>query len=108
MAQQVITKEEKKNVAEEAKEAKKDKKDNASAEEILNSERAKKIKDGLDAQNSFDSLKTTIFDELKKSEVKAEFALDLIFSIAPEEIAVPQYINEGLTWLENALCTEVN
>ena len=34
MAQQVITKEEKKNVAEEAKEAKKDKKDNASAEEI--------------------------------------------------------------------------
>ena len=68
----------------------------------------KKIKDGFDAKKSFDSLKTTIFNELKKSEVKAEFALDLIFSIAPEEIAVPQYINKGLTWLESVLCTEVN
>lgn len=68
----------------------------------------KKLKDGFDAKKSFDSLKTTIFNELKKSEVKAEFALDLIFSIAPEEIAVPQYINKGLTWLENVLCTEVN
>ena len=68
----------------------------------------KKLKDGFDAKKSFDSLKTTIFNELKKSEVKAEFALDLIFSIAPEEIAVPQYINKGLTWLESVLCTEVN
>ena len=68
----------------------------------------RKLKDGLDAQNSFDSLKTTIFNELKNSDVKAEFALDLIFSIAPEEIAVPEYINQGLTWLEDVLCTEVN
>ena len=68
----------------------------------------KKLLDGFDAKKSFDFLKTTIFNELKKSEVKAEFALDLIFSIAPEEIAVPQYINKGLTWLESVLCTEVN
>ena len=68
----------------------------------------RKLKDGLDAQNSFNSLKTTIFNELKNSDVKAEFALDLIFSIAPEEIAVPEYINQGLTWLEDVLCTEVN
>ena len=67
-----------------------------------------KLKDGFDAKKSFDFLKTTIFNELKKSEVKAEFALDLIFSIAPEEIAVPQYINKGLAWLESVLCTEVN
>ena len=68
----------------------------------------KKLKDGFEAKKSFDSLKTTIFNELKKSEVKAEFALDLIFSIAPEEIAVPQYIDKGLTWLESVLCMEVN
>ena len=68
----------------------------------------KKLKDGFDTKKSFDFLKTTIFNELKKSEVKAEFALDLIFSIAPEEIAVPQYINKGLTWLESVLCMEVN
>lgn len=68
----------------------------------------KKLKDGFEAKKSFDSLKTTIFNELKKSEVKAEFALDVIFSIAPEEIAVPQYIDKGLTWLESVLCMEVN
>ena len=68
----------------------------------------KKLKDGFDTKKSFDFLKTTIFNELKKSEVKAEFALDLIFSIAPEEIVVPQYINKGLTWLESVLCTEAN
>lgn len=68
----------------------------------------KKLKDGFDAKKSFDSLKTTIFNELGKSEVKAEFALDLIFSVAPEDIVVPQYINQGLTWLESILCMEVN
>ena len=68
----------------------------------------KKLKDEFDAKKSFDSMKTTIFCELKKSEVKAEFALDLIFSIAPEEIAVPQYIDKGLIWLESVLCTEDN
>lgn len=68
----------------------------------------KKIKCEFNENKPFSSLKTTIFNELNKSDVKAEFALDLIFSIAPEKISVPEYINKGLTWLENILCTEGN
>lgn len=66
----------------------------------------KKLKEGLNSKDSFETLKTTIFDELKKSEVKAAFALDLIYSIDPEKIVVPQYIDEGLKWLESVLCAE--
>lgn len=66
----------------------------------------KKLKEGFDAKMSFDDIKACIFNELKKSEVKAEFALDLIYSVEPEKIAVPQYIDDGLTWLESILCKE--
>ena len=66
----------------------------------------KKLKEGFEKKDSFDTIKTTIFNELKKSEVKAEFALDLIYSIDPDEIVIPKYIDEGLKWLENILCAE--
>lgn len=66
----------------------------------------KKLQEGLDKQDSFETIKTTIFNELKKSEVKAEFALDLIYSIDPNKIVIPKYIDEGLKWLETILCTE--
>ena len=59
-------------------------------------------------KETFEAIKTTIFEELKKSDVKAEFALDLIYLVDPKEIVVPQYIDEGLRWLENVLCSEVN
>ncbi len=59
-------------------------------------------------KETFETIKTAIFEELKKSNVKAEFALDLIYLIDPKEIVVPQYIEEGLMWLENVLCTEGN
>lgn len=41
-----------------------------------------------------------------KSDQKAEFALDVIYEIDPDEIAVPPYIAEGLTWLQNYLRSE--
>lgn len=34
---------------------------------------------------------------------KAEFALDVMYFEAPEELKVPTYIKEGLNWLENLL-----
>lgn len=34
---------------------------------------------------------------------KAEFALDVLYFEAPEELNVPTYIKEGLVWLENLL-----
>lgn len=66
----------------------------------------RKLKEGFDNNNSFTDIKTMIFSELNKSEVKAEFALDLIYSIDPDIIVVPKYIDEGLMWLERVLCAE--
>lgn len=66
----------------------------------------KKLKEGLDYGDSFEAIKTAIFENLKKSDVKAEFALDLIFSVDPDTIAVPKYIDDGLKWLESILCGE--
>lgn len=65
-----------------------------------------KLKEGFDKGDSFDKIKTTIFNELKKSDVKAEFALDLIYSIDPQDIVIPGYIDEGLKWIDNILCAE--
>lgn len=59
-------------------------------------------------KETFETIKTAIFEELKKSDVKAEFALDLIYLVDPKELIVPQYIDEGLRWLENILCKEDN
>ncbi len=66
----------------------------------------KKLKEGLDNGDSFEAIKTAIFENLKKSDVKAEFALDLIYSVDPDTIAVPKYIDDGLKWLEGILCGE--
>lgn len=38
-----------------------------------------------------------------ESVKKAEFALDVMYFEAPEELKVPTYIKEGLNWLENLL-----
>ena len=43
-----------------------------------------------------------LFEALKTGK-KAEMALELLYHKEPEEIKVPQYIAEGLTWLENSL-----
>ena len=66
----------------------------------------KRLKEEIDKGEDFDKIKTAIFEELKKSDVKAEFALDLIYSIAPDTLLIPQYITEGLKWMESILCTE--
>ena len=66
----------------------------------------KRLKEGIDKGEPFETIKTAIFNDLKKSDVKADFALDLIYSIAPIEIEVPNYIDEGLKWLERVLCAE--
>ena len=65
-----------------------------------------KLKEGFDKGDSFDEIKTTIFNELNKSDVKAEFALDLIYSIDPQDIVIPDYIDKGLKWLDSILCAE--
>lgn len=50
---------------------------------------------------SLDECCQDMFDALKGE--KAKMALDLLFEVAPEELMVPDYIKEGLDWLETQL-----
>jgi predicted ATP-dependent endonuclease of OLD family len=45
---------------------------------------------------------TKMFDALKKSK-KAEMALELLWTIEPNDLQPPKYIQEGLEWLQNKL-----
>lgn len=62
----------------------------------------------LNSATPFNALHEDIYNMLRngKSDQKAEFALDVIYEIDPDEIAVPPYIAEGLTWLQNYLRSE--
>ncbi len=51
----------------------------------------------------FKQLHTSIYNKTRNNFQKAEFALDLIFAKDPHELEVPNYIKEGLEWLENEL-----
>ncbi|WP_312832514.1 ATP-dependent nuclease [Sedimentibacter saalensis] len=68
----------------------------------------KKVNAALKAEKSFDDIHKQIYDELRngKTDQKAEFALDLIYSIDPGKLTVPPYIAEGLEWLQTILRPE--
>lgn len=65
-----------------------------------------KLKKSLDDQKTFEVIRKEVFKELGKSNVKAEFALDLIYSVDPARLSVPKYIDDGLKWLEKVLSGE--
>lgn len=53
--------------------------------------------DLLNSNDTFEMIHEKIYKMLRagKSEQKAEFALDVIFEISPDELSVPPYINQG-------------
>lgn len=56
--------------------------------------------EGLD----FESFHEKIYNLFRGENVpKAGFALDLIYSVDPQTLQVPNYINEGLLWLQDLL-----
>ena len=63
----------------------------------------KKIKDAIDSSSSADELSRELFDELKNTKGKAEFALELLYLENPTELQPPEYIVEGLKWLVERL-----
>lgn len=67
-----------------------------------------KVQAALKNNFSYNKLSELIFEELGKSNVKAEFALDLIYSIDPDMYVIPEYIKDGLDWLQGVLCPEVS
>lgn len=63
-----------------------------------------KISNIINSATGFDDMHQKIYDRIRNSSFKkAEFALDLLYEIDPEKIVVPQYIDEGLKWLESQL-----
>ena len=68
----------------------------------------KKAHDIIAAENTFEGLHKKIFEALRneESDSKAKFALDIIYDIDPNDIAVPLYIAEGLDWLQAVLRVE--
>ncbi|MGI6162216.1 MAG: ATP-dependent nuclease [Christensenellales bacterium] len=68
----------------------------------------KVVHDVIGTAGSFDNLHKKIYNALRKgkSDQKAEFALDIIYAIDPNNIIVPAYIAEGLEWLQTLLRPE--
>lgn len=58
--------------------------------------------------SSYEDFHQKIYDLLRngKSDQKAEFALDLIYAFDPDNLAVPEYIGEGLDWLQKYLTSK--
>ena len=44
-----------------------------------------------------------LYEALRKNSKKAEMALELLFITEPNELTPPQYITEGLDWLQEQL-----
>jgi predicted ATP-dependent endonuclease of OLD family len=62
----------------------------------------KKIQDAL-TKPTLKEVSIDIFNALLESPKKAEMACDLIFLVEPDDIKPPQYIEEGLDWLQKKL-----
>ena len=62
----------------------------------------KKIKEALSA-GTIDEACKDMFEALGGSAKKAEMALELLFLHEPSELVPPQYIAEGLVWLQDKL-----
>ena len=61
----------------------------------------------IKSATGFEDMHSKIYEEIRKTSFKkAEFALDLIYLIDPEKIVVPNYIDDGLNWLESQLLSK--
>ncbi len=63
----------------------------------------KKIKNAFNETDATEIAKKTFEAISDKNAGKTEFALDLLFSKDPEDIDTPNYIDEGLNWLQEEL-----
>lgn len=62
----------------------------------------KKIANALNKPTISEACKD-LFDAIDKNSKKAEMALELLFTTEPSELTPPQYISEGLNWVEEEL-----
>ena len=62
----------------------------------------KKFKDAIELHKTTAALGGSMFDSLRTGK-KAEFALDVLTLEDPASLVVPNYIAEGLDWLQSQL-----
>ncbi|MBN2572334.1 MAG: AAA family ATPase [Ignavibacteriales bacterium] len=62
----------------------------------------KKMVDAINNSTIVDACQK-MFNALDKNSKKAEMALELLYTTEPSELEPPQYINEGLEWLQEEL-----
>lgn len=65
----------------------------------------KKVNHLMKESNTFDELHKELYEALRngRSNQKAEFALDLIYTFDPSQFNIPLYIKEGLDWVQQLL-----
>lgn len=68
----------------------------------------KRVSDKINQGSTFEDFHKDVYEVLRNGESaqKAEFALDLIYAVDPNELIVPAYIAEGLEWLQSYLDPE--
>jgi len=69
----------------------------------------KKTLEKLSSSSQPDKICSDIYELLHEKNAgskKADFALDMIYSVDPEKLGVPKYIEEGLDWLQECLIEE--
>ncbi|QOY36639.1 AAA family ATPase [Anaerobacillus isosaccharinicus] len=62
----------------------------------------KKFREAIKNKVTITELGEQFFEDLRKGK-KAEFALELIYLEDPKKLKIPEYIKEGLTWLDEQL-----
>ena len=69
----------------------------------------KSVNSELNSLKTLVDISENVYETLhnkSKSAEKAEFALDVIYAVDPEKLNVPNYIAEGLEWMQNYLGKE--
>ena len=61
-----------------------------------------KFKEAISTKTNANDLGKEMFKALRKGD-KAKFALELLYLKDPEELKVPTYIHQGLSWLQGQL-----
>lgn len=64
----------------------------------------KKLNTEFNSGDNINVIANNLFEYLKNNgRIKAPFALDLLFMEDPEKLKIPEYIYDGLKWIENKL-----
>lgn len=80
-----------------------EKRKNLKCEEVVELKFLDNLIKNITDSNNYSELQEKISVLIESSGFKASFALDLIYEFEPDELTVPDYIEDGLCWLQKQL-----